>query len=186
MNIKIYVFYYYKIQAETKMDSKQRQQIIEQFQTLIKSKSIATKIEKGIYNYATEETIGKYTEQLFKRIYADKCITLHNNLNPKIKSIDNKNLLKELTKKKSAINPERLAFMSPKDLFPDNWKVLEAKMAEEDDLKHADMTVKTDQFTCPRCKKNKTSFYEKQVRSADEASTTFITCLECGYKWRMN
>ena len=26
---------------------------------------------------------------------------------------------------------------------------------------------------------------EKQVRRADESSTLFLDCLECGYKWRI-
>jgi transcription elongation factor S-II len=39
---------------------------------------------------------------------------------------------------------------------------------------------------CPRCKSEKTSFFQKQTRSADEPMTNFCTChnTKCGHKWR--
>ena len=42
----------------------------------------------------------------------------------------------------------------------------------------------TDLFQCSRCKKRKTIYCEVQTRSSDEPMTKFITCLECGYKWK--
>ena len=45
-------------------------------------------------------------------------------------------------------------------------------------------TAETDQFLCTKCKERKTTFYTMQIRSADEAETSFITCLNCGYSWR--
>lgn len=39
-------------------------------------------------------------------------------------------------------------------------------------------------FECGRCKSKKTHYYQKQTRSADEPMTTFVTCLNCGKKWR--
>ncbi len=42
----------------------------------------------------------------------------------------------------------------------------------------------TDEFKCHKCKKRRCTYYQKQTRSADEPMTTFITCLECGYRWR--
>lgn len=43
-------------------------------------------------------------------------------------------------------------------------------------------------YTCPRCKGKKTHHYSRQVRSADEPATTFITCADkdCQYKWKIN
>ena len=45
-------------------------------------------------------------------------------------------------------------------------------------------TTETDQFLCKKCKNRKTTFYTMQIRSADEAETSFITCLVCNYSWR--
>ena len=42
----------------------------------------------------------------------------------------------------------------------------------------------TDMFKCENCGSRKTTFYQKQTRSADEPMTTFVTCCECGRKWR--
>eukprot|EP01128_Nolandella_sp_AFSM9_P009320 TRINITY_DN5924_c0_g1_i1.p1 TRINITY_DN5924_c0_g1~~TRINITY_DN5924_c0_g1_i1.p1 ORF type:complete len:317 (+),score=67.42 TRINITY_DN5924_c0_g1_i1:42-953(+) len=39
-------------------------------------------------------------------------------------------------------------------------------------------------FTCNKCGKNKTSYFQMQTRSADEPITTFVTCLNCGKSWR--
>jgi len=37
---------------------------------------------------------------------------------------------------------------------------------------------------CPRCKSTNTKYYEKQVRSADEPMTRFLTCNACLNRWR--
>ena len=43
-------------------------------------------------------------------------------------------------------------------------------------------------YSCPRCKGRKTHHYSRQVRSADEPATVFITCAnkDCQYKWKIN
>ncbi|PIN19093.1 Transcription elongation factor TFIIS/Cofactor of enhancer-binding protein Sp1 [Handroanthus impetiginosus] len=42
----------------------------------------------------------------------------------------------------------------------------------------------TDQFTCGRCKKKETTYYQMQTRSADEPMTTFVTCVNCNNRWK--
>ena len=39
-------------------------------------------------------------------------------------------------------------------------------------------------FRCRRCKSYKTTYYEMQTRSADEPMTVFITCHNCGSRWK--
>eukprot|EP01125_Pyxidicula_operculata_P014665 TRINITY_DN4907_c0_g1_i1.p1 TRINITY_DN4907_c0_g1~~TRINITY_DN4907_c0_g1_i1.p1 ORF type:complete len:317 (+),score=60.73 TRINITY_DN4907_c0_g1_i1:518-1468(+) len=41
-----------------------------------------------------------------------------------------------------------------------------------------------DMFTCFKCKKNQTTYFQLQTRSADEPMTTFVTCVNCGNHWR--
>jgi transcription elongation factor S-II len=45
----------------------------------------------------------------------------------------------------------------------------------------------THEFKCGKCKNKKREcvYQELQVRSADEPMTLFITCLNCGHKWKM-
>ncbi|BFZ55910.1 transcription elongation factor TFIIS [Savitreella phatthalungensis] len=45
-------------------------------------------------------------------------------------------------------------------------------------------TASTDMFQCGKCKKRKCTYYQMQTRSADEPMTTFVTCVECGNKWK--
>lgn len=40
-------------------------------------------------------------------------------------------------------------------------------------------------FTCAKCKSKNIMSAEKQIRSADEPATIFLTCLNCGNKWRI-
>ena len=39
-------------------------------------------------------------------------------------------------------------------------------------------------YRCGKCKCNKTTYYQAQIRRADEPMTTFITCLECNHQWK--
>ena len=39
-------------------------------------------------------------------------------------------------------------------------------------------------FKCRKCKSTKTSYYQMQTRSADEPMTTYVTCNNCGLKWK--
>lgn len=48
----------------------------------------------------------------------------------------------------------------------------------------AGLKVEKGQFQCIRCKSWRTSYHEKQTRSADEPMTVFVQCLECGKRWR--
>lgn len=39
-------------------------------------------------------------------------------------------------------------------------------------------------FECGRCKSTKTTYTQKQTRSADEPMTTFVTCGNCKNRWK--
>ncbi|PJF17614.1 Aspartyl/glutamyl-tRNA(Asn/Gln) amidotransferase subunit B [Paramicrosporidium saccamoebae] len=47
-----------------------------------------------------------------------------------------------------------------------------------------DTEAETDQFKCGRCGQRKTKYYQLQTRSADEPMTTFVTCINCGNRWK--
>ena len=44
--------------------------------------------------------------------------------------------------------------------------------------------VETSLFQCSRCRGKKCSYIELFLRSGDEASILFITCLTCHKKWK--
>jgi transcription elongation factor S-II len=62
--------------------------------------------------------------------------------------------------------------------------IIEEKTKIEKILKDSLKGSATDMFECPRCHKRKTIYCEVQTRSSDEPMTKFITCLECGCKWK--
>ena len=48
---------------------------------------------------------------------------------------------------------------------------------------HGDINV-SGQYKCGKCKSNKTTYTQIQIRRADEPMTTFVTCLNCGNGWK--
>jgi DNA-directed RNA polymerase subunit M/transcription elongation factor TFIIS len=70
-------------------------------------------------------------------------------------------------------------------LFPEIWAdIIDEKTKTEKILRDSLEESASDLFKCPRCHKSKTIHCEVQTRSSDEPMTTFITCLECGKKWK--
>ncbi|KAG8929841.1 RNA polymerase II elongation factor [Tulasnella sp. 418] len=50
----------------------------------------------------------------------------------------------------------------------------------------AEQEAETDAFKCGRCKQRKTRYRQAQTRSADEPMTTFVTCTNCGNRWKFS
>ena len=150
-------------------------------------KKISENIEKGIYNYAISKAkernvVRKWENKYFVRIYSNRFRTINNNLNPNMKTC-NKDLFNKILTKK--IKAKKIAKMNHQELNRDKWKVLiEAKIKRNKHLTSDDMSSATDEFKCYKCKKRKCTYYQLQTRSADEPMTTFVTCLNCGNRWK--
>jgi transcription elongation factor S-II len=85
------------------------------------------------------------------------------------------------------IKPEEIVTMTADDMASDERK----KANEEIRLKALfecergqQMQASTDQFRCGKCGQRKTTYFELQTRSADEPMTAFITCVNCGARWK--
>ncbi|KAJ7896397.1 transcription factor S-II, central domain-containing protein [Mycena olivaceomarginata] len=46
--------------------------------------------------------------------------------------------------------------------------------------------AETSAFQCSKCKQWKTRYRQAQTRSADEPMTTFVTCTNCGNRWKFS
>ena len=80
---------------------------------------------------------------------------------------------------------ESIASMNTYELFPSKWRdMFDQRQVREKKQLEGNKDRATDQFTCTRCWKKECTYYEMQTRSADEPMTIFITCLNCGKKWR--
>ena len=50
--------------------------------------------------------------------------------------------------------------------------------------KEAWKNVAATEIVCSKCENNKAYYKEIQIRSADEPTTIFYKCTNCGYEWR--
>lgn len=76
--------------------------------------------------------------------------------------------------------PDALWPGGPWDITQKELKVKAMKM----DLANDRLKDYTGMFPCPKCKSDKTTYYQLQTRSADEPMTSFHTCLKCGKRWK--
>ena len=164
-----------------------RQKSIKILKTLKLPLKTIQRIEQGIYNYTIEKCILRHTIPIwqnseFINIYVNKTQNLYLNLN--INSyVKNINLIEKIKNKE--ILPYDLAFMDIYKLCPEVWSdIIDEKTKIEKMLRESLEESASNLFKCPRCNKRKTIHCEVQTRSSDEPMTTFITCLECGKKWK--
>ncbi|ORY49033.1 transcription elongation factor [Rhizoclosmatium globosum] len=117
----------------------------------------------------------------FSEKYKSQFRTLLSNL----KNVDNLKLRTEILG--GDIAAKSVATFTSQDLMSESAKFA-AKKAEAE-FNHWASTAKsteavTDEFKCGKCGQRKCTYYQKQTRSADEPMTTFVTCQNCGNKWK--
>lgn len=147
----------------------------------------AKDLEIGIYNWAiiNAEKIKlsrNWKNSKFVILYKDKARSVLANLDPN-SYVKNGRLLERLNEHEFL--PHELPFMKPENIYPEQWKeIIDEKLKKEHTLQSKPEAM-TNLFKCGKCKKRECNYKEKQVRSADEPMTIFITCLNCGNRWRM-
>lgn len=170
------------------MSCKTRENAIVKLQNLVSNKQLAIDIEAGIYeytiNYLTEKGVvdHRFENAIFSKIYSSTLISNYINLDKK-SYIKNTRLLGRLKKKE--FDPKTLAMMTREYKFPEHWKpYTDEKLKRDKALYETRTETATDTFKCSRCRKRKCTYYQLQTRSADEPMTTFVTCLNCGKRWK--
>ncbi|KZO97360.1 transcription elongation factor [Calocera viscosa TUFC12733] len=87
------------------------------------------------------------------------------------------------------LSAHKLCTMSVQDMASEERKA-EAARIEETNLFKAkgaeEAGAETDAFKCFRCGQRKTRYTQAQTRSADEPMTTFVTCVNCGNRWKFS
>jgi len=158
-----------------------RSNVVQKLNNIIKDENISANLEKGILNYSLETAerrnlIKKWTNDGFVIIYLQKLKTI-------IFNLSNKELYDKLVNKK--IKAHELAFMTHQEMRPDIWaELISIKKIKDENKFSPKIEASTDDFTCSRCKLKKCTFYQLQTRSADEPMTTFVTCINCGHRWK--
>jgi len=141
----------------------------------------AVNLERGIFNAALKaaskrDVVKKWDCPAFVRLYTDRLRSVR-------RSIDDSSICEKV--RNGSMRAHELAFLSHQELRPDKWdKLLKAKKARDACLYEPQLDANTDNFVCRRCKSNRCSYYQLQTRSADEPMTTFVTCINCGNRWK--
>jgi transcription elongation factor S-II len=148
---------------------------------------ISRNIERGIYNRALEfaeehDIIRNWENNLFRKVYMGLVLHVYSNLKSD-SYINNNRLIERLIN--NEFKPSELAGMEGQYMFPEHWKPYIDEYAKRTKLLYEVRDeIATDMFICGRCKQRRCTYYQLQTRSADEPMTTFITCLNCGKRWK--
>lgn len=177
-----------------------RKRVYEKFNNLITNNNLykigideiikmSINLERGIFNYTISiypnKKINESWNDYFNNLYINRAVKIYNNLNPD-SSLKNTTLLNRLLSKE--INEFEISSFNSEQLFPERWKHLTDKYLTNisDDLpEQIKLEDRPDGlFKCGKCKSYKTEYNEKQTRSADEPTTKFCYCHNCGNRWK--
>ena len=159
-----------------------RNNIKKQFNTIINDINISRNVEKSVFNYTVmicknKFILCKWNNQSFVQIYIDRFKSIYKN----IKS--NQSLLEKI--KTNKISYDKIKNISHLEMKPEKWGAkIKAKIKRDKNMTTVDLSSASDEFMCYKCKARKCTYYQLQTRSSDEPMTTFVSCLNCGNRWK--
>jgi transcription elongation factor S-II len=139
----------------------------------------AANIEIGIYNYAIREATAKkivksWENKYFAQLYKNRLRSIYFNVDDaRLEAIA-----------RGQVQARDLAFMTHQELCPEKWADLIEKKHIRESNQATVRQCTTDLFICKKCGSKNCTYYELQIRSADEPATIFVSCLDCGKNWR--
>lgn len=151
-----------------------------------KNEMMMKNVEIGIFNSSIKLSTApkrNWDDKDFVDFYRNQARHILTNIDP-LNSLGNKDLLDRYLNKE--ISAEYLCVeMSSIDMFPSRWEsvILETKMMQQHDIIAQEKIYNTI-LKCGKCKQNMVTYYEMQTRSADEPSTKFCHCTNCGNRWK--
>lgn len=152
------------------------------------SHSECNDLEAGIYNWTisyatTNRIVRNWSCGKFLTLYQNKALSVIANMDGE-SYIGNDRLQARLKEKEFL--PHEIPFMTFDNMFPERWKEsMDKKLRKDEHIFQEKPAAMTSQFKCGKCKKRECTFQELQLRSCDEPMTLFITCLNCGNRWRI-
>ena len=163
-----------------------RKNVTNKIDQLLKNTKFSSNLEKGIYNYALKEAsnrnlIKKWDNIYFVQIYNDRLRTIYFN----IKNTKNfKKMINDSINNKNKMKAHEFAYLTHHEMDPKRWEKLLSEKAKRDEKKYERTQKVSSEFTCRKCQSKDCTYYQMQTRSADEPMTTFITCENCGNRWK--
>lgn len=139
-------------------------------------------LERAIYNWTLTESAQRkvslqWNNPYFVQLYLDHLRTIRCNLQ------QCPWLLSQI--ESGTVLPQTVAFMSHQEMHAEKWQpMIDAKSQRDKHKFEQRLEAATDTFQCRKCKTNHCTYYQMQTRSADEPMTIFVTCLDCGLRWK--
>jgi transcription elongation factor S-II len=164
-----------------------RDKVVQNF-TEVTSSEIAGELEAqllyNIVNYCKLNGIDvDWANKIFWNTYRSKAISLYENLRTDGTVTNTENWAKKLLAKEVEI--KAFVDMPAEELCPSRWKAALDKIVETEIRLYSKNVSAAIYLYCSRCKKkSKCDYYQMQTRSADEPMTTFVTCIDCGNRWK--
>ncbi len=168
-----------------------RQKVISQLLAVLEKPNLSHNLELTIYNHTIQQAsqrnvILNWECQKFHQIYAENARHIIYNLRI---SPQHDIPLKERLLNKS-LQPDDLLTMKPWEIYPSIWHdaiIENQKKRKQQEVHMPNLSNVSDgMFKCSKCRQSKTTYYQMQTRSADEPLTTFVTCLNCGNRWKFS
>lgn len=142
-------------------------------------------IERELVLYCTKRCnlrTADWSNTVFLQCYLHKALSIRDNLDPN-SYIQNKNLMNRLINKE--LSPLDIVVAPPHEIFPEQWvEIQQERLRLAEASSKQSMAGTTTLFKCHKCKGTICRYHEQQTRSCDEAMTTFITCMNCGNRWK--
>ena len=162
-----------------------RAKVVGMLQSHIDDRMKCILLEKTIYNRAIRQAKGlnivrSWSNSKFLELYKNRLRLI-------IRNMGSAKLKKYLSS--NEVNWVGISNMEANDFNRERWRSLINEKAEREKNMYAPKLGNTDMFVCSRCqrqgkKATNCSYYQLQTRSADEPMTTYVSCLECGQRWK--
>jgi DNA-directed RNA polymerase subunit M/transcription elongation factor TFIIS len=144
---------------------------------------IAESLELSIYNHSIEIALEpSWEDNSFVACYKNTAFRVLSNLtdNP------NASLVWDMIDN-GEIDPDELVEIEPGKLDPERWEKAKRTVIDKVMFEKPDPEKMHDgEFKCPKCGSMKTTYYQLQTRSSDEAQTVFCLCHKCSYRFRFS
>lgn len=151
---------------------------------ILQNENNCLNLEKGVFNWALKEAsfrkvVKKWDNRYFVELYKSHMRSIYINLK------NNPNLVASIGLEDGQLKPHEIAFMTHQDMMPERWTTLLEKKTKEDANRYeVNVQAATDSFTCRKCRSKKCTYTQIQIKSSDEPMTTFVSCLDCGARWK--
>lgn len=157
--------------STTVMRDPVRAKSVELFKTVLEEQDLAEQVEEAIYEDK------KSVDSSYRSLVRSKYLNLKQNDALRLQLLS------------ATLTPSRFVAMPPAEMASAELRLadrLAAAKALRDTQAACDTEAETDQFKCGRCGKRRCKYYQLQTRSADEPMTTFVTCVNCGNRWKFS